>query len=109
MSALAWIAVASLAAWGWLLLCQGFFWRTDQRLPRRENPVDWPAVVVVVPARDEAEVLPESLPSLLGAQGDERVAAEEWARRLHTINYEITCGIGRRVPREHHRGDGAGR
>ena len=41
---------------------------------------------------------------LIGAQGGERVPAEEWARRLGTINYEITCGIGPRVPREHHRG-----
>lgn len=36
---------------------------------------------------------------LIGAQGDERVAAEEWARRLDTINYEITCAISPRVPR----------
>jgi alanine racemase len=27
--------------------------------------------------------------------------AEEWARRLGTINYEVTCGIGPRVPREY--------
>src|SRR5215218_8515741 len=40
---------------------------------------------------------------LIGAQGGERVLAEEWARRLGTINYEITCGISGRVPREHHR------
>jgi alanine racemase len=38
---------------------------------------------------------------LIGAQGGERVLAEEWARRLDTINYEITCGIGPRVPREY--------
>ncbi len=36
---------------------------------------------------------------LLGAQGGARVLAEEWARRLATINYEITCGISARVPR----------
>ena len=29
--------------------------------------------------------------------------AEELAARLGTINYEITCGISRRVPRQHHR------
>jgi alanine racemase len=29
--------------------------------------------------------------------------AEELAARLATINYEITCGISRRVPREYHR------
>ena len=37
---------------------------------------------------------------LIGAQGDERILAEELARRLGTINYEITCGISARVPRE---------
>jgi alanine racemase len=43
---------------------------------------------------------------LIGAQDGERVTAEEWARRLDTINYEITCGLSRRVPRAYHR-DGA--
>jgi alanine racemase len=43
---------------------------------------------------------------LIGAQGSERVLAEEWARRLGTINYEIACGISARVPRAYHR-DGA--
>ncbi|EGX57963.1 integral membrane protein [Streptomyces zinciresistens K42] len=65
MSALAWTAVGSLAAWLWLLLGQGFFWRTDVRLPRRVAPPVWPSVCVVVPARDEAAVLATSLPSLL--------------------------------------------
>lgn len=65
VSAIVWIAAGSLAAWLWLLLCQGFFWRTDIRLPARTDPDDWPSVCVVVPARDEAAVLPESLPSLL--------------------------------------------
>ncbi|MGP8303310.1 glycosyltransferase [Streptomyces inhibens] len=61
-----WIGAGSLLAWVWLLLGQGFFWRTDVRLPDRRDPERWPSVAVVVPARDEAEVLPESLPSLLG-------------------------------------------
>ncbi|MFD9870633.1 glycosyltransferase [Streptomyces niveus] len=65
MSAIDWIAAASLAAWGFLLLGQGFFWRTDQRLPPREAPPVWPSVALVVPARDEADMLPVSLPSLL--------------------------------------------
>jgi alanine racemase len=43
---------------------------------------------------------------LIGAQGAERILAEEWAQRLGTINYEITCAITRRVPRAYHR-DGA--
>ncbi|MFE0381454.1 glycosyltransferase [Streptomyces inhibens] len=61
-----WIGAGSLLAWVWLLLGQGFFWRTDVRLPDRRDPERWPSVAVVVPARDEAEVLPKSLPSLLG-------------------------------------------
>lgn len=65
MSAVAWIAVGSLIAWVWLLLGQGFYWRTDQRLPRHAEPPRWPSVTVVVPARDEAAMLPVSLPSLL--------------------------------------------
>jgi alanine racemase len=40
---------------------------------------------------------------LIGAQGEERIAAEEVARRLGTINYEITCGLTPRVPRVHSR------
>jgi alanine racemase len=36
---------------------------------------------------------------LLGHQGAEVVRAEEWADRLGTIGYEITCGINPRVPR----------
>ncbi|MEV6106342.1 glycosyltransferase [Streptomyces sp. NPDC051940] len=72
---LTWTACASLAAWLWLLLGQGGFWRTDVRLPRRTEPADWPPVAVVVPARDEAAVLPDSLPSLLAQDypGEARV------------------------------------
>lgn len=36
---------------------------------------------------------------LLGRQGDESIRAEEWAERIGTIGYEITCGISPRVPR----------
>lgn len=37
---------------------------------------------------------------LIGPQGPERILAEELAARLETINYEVTCGISQRVPRE---------
>jgi alanine racemase len=40
---------------------------------------------------------------LIGIQGSERITAEEVARRLDTINYEITCGLTPRVPRVYHR------
>ncbi len=40
---------------------------------------------------------------LIGAQGAERITAEDLARLIDTINYEITTGITARVPRLHHR------
>jgi alanine racemase len=36
---------------------------------------------------------------LIGVQGGEHVSADEWAQRLSTIPYEITCGISPRLPR----------
>ena len=38
---------------------------------------------------------------LIGSQGGERILAEEIARRLGTINYEVTCGLSPRVRREY--------
>lgn len=37
--------------------------------------------------------------TLIGSQGDEAILAEQVARPLDTINYEVTCGISPRVPR----------
>jgi alanine racemase len=36
-------------------------------------------------------------------QDPERITAEEVARRLKTINYEVTCALTPRVPRSYHR------
>ncbi|MHB1445539.1 MAG: alanine racemase [Acidimicrobiales bacterium] len=44
---------------------------------------------------------------LIGRQGDEAIAAEEWAERLGTISYEILCGVGPRVRRHYVNGPGA--
>jgi hopene-associated glycosyltransferase HpnB len=53
------------AIWIFLLIGRGFFWRTDVRLPSSPAPRIWPAVSVVVPARNEAGILPCTLPGLL--------------------------------------------
>jgi alanine racemase len=47
----------------------------------------------------ETDVEPGAEAVLIGAQGDERILAEEVASALGTINYEVTCGISPRVPR----------
>ncbi|GAA2269705.1 glycosyltransferase [Kitasatospora cystarginea] len=65
VTVLRWLSVVSLLGWLYLAAGHGRFWRTDQRLPPRRPPGRRPEVAIVVPARDEAEVLPLSLPSLL--------------------------------------------
>jgi hopene-associated glycosyltransferase HpnB len=59
------LAAVSLAAWLWLALARGMFWRTDIRLPPAPAPARWPSVAIVVPARDEAPLLPRTMPTLL--------------------------------------------
>jgi hopene-associated glycosyltransferase HpnB len=62
------VASAALAIWVYLLLGQGRFWRCAQRDDRDEtaaDPARWPAVVAVVPARNEADVIAQSVASLL--------------------------------------------
>jgi alanine racemase len=58
-------------------------------------------VTVDLGADPEAEVGDEVV--LIGAQGRERILAEEVARRMGTINYEVTTGLLPRVRREHFR------
>jgi len=58
--------VATLAVWTYLLAGRGGFWRareTDAAEP--PPPAEWPAVVAVVPARDEAEVIAAAVGGLL--------------------------------------------
>jgi alanine racemase len=55
---------------------------------------------VTVDLGPDTDVEPGAEAVLIGAQGDETIAAEEVARRIGTINYEIACGISARVPRE---------
>jgi alanine racemase len=54
---------------------------------------------VTVDLGPDTEVEPGAEAVLIGSQGGEAILAEEMARRLGTINYEITCGISARVPR----------
>jgi alanine racemase len=55
---------------------------------------------VTIDLGPESEVSPGDEAGLIGAQGAESISAEEVARRLGTINYEVTCGISARVSRE---------
>lgn len=61
------LSLLSLIIWSYLLLGRGQFWRTNQQLSNypssRGDRV--PSIAVIIPARNEADVLPISLRSLL--------------------------------------------
>ena len=58
--------VLVVIAWIYELAGHGGFWRTGHRLPASgQQPDSWPSVTVVIPARDEADMLPQTLPTLL--------------------------------------------
>jgi hopene-associated glycosyltransferase HpnB len=116
--------VVSAAAWVYLLVAHGGYWMTSQRLPAGPTvdrwpaggaaPGDWPGVVAVVPARNEADMLPMTLPSLLGQDypGDFRVvlvddksqddtseiAAELGAKAAHDGGAPLTVVAGQPRP-----------
>lgn len=60
------LTVLSLAIWVGLLGWRGQFWQADQRLEvQATEPEVWPSVCAVLPARNEASLLPVTLRSLL--------------------------------------------
>jgi cellulose synthase/poly-beta-1,6-N-acetylglucosamine synthase-like glycosyltransferase len=60
------LMLLSLTIWLGLLCLWGQFWRTDQQLEVTETQLEsLPVICVVVPARNEADLLPTSLRSLL--------------------------------------------
>jgi hopene-associated glycosyltransferase HpnB len=57
----------SLVVWLWLLCFRGQFWRSDLVLEQQQQgeTSSFPAVCAVIPARNEANLLPQTLSSLL--------------------------------------------
>jgi hopene-associated glycosyltransferase HpnB len=58
-----WAGALSLAAWLYLLALRGEFWRMQEEEPATE-PAEWPSVVAVIPARNEADVVGRAIASL---------------------------------------------
>jgi hopene-associated glycosyltransferase HpnB len=90
----------SAAAWLYLLLAHGAYWRTGQRLPHvGGEPASWPEVTVVVPARNEAAMLPVTLPVLLTQDypGDFRVTLVDDGSSDGTaqVAENVAAGAGR--------------
>ena len=91
------LAGLALATWVYLLVGRSGFWRADQRLgDDLAEPESWPAVVAVVPARNEAAGIAACL---------EALAAQDYPGRLDVIavndaSTDDTAGIARRVAGE---------
>ncbi len=45
---------------------------------------------------------------ILGSQNDSSITAEDWAEMLGTINYEVVCHFGPRLPRRYPKGENDG-
>jgi alanine racemase len=57
--------------------------------------------LTIIDVTDIHGVSEDDAATLIGADGDLSITAEEVARDAGTISYEITCGIGARVPRSY--------
>jgi hopene-associated glycosyltransferase HpnB len=82
-----------LAIWLYLLLGRDWFWQMNERDTEGEPPppAHWPSVVAVVPARNEADVIQDSIGSLL---------AQDYPGQLHIIlvddqSSDGTAGLAR--------------
>jgi len=86
------LASAAALAWLYLLALHGGYWLTRQRLPSH-GPADGalPQVTAVIPARNEAEVLPGCLPSLLSQRYD--------GQKGRTRGAGLSLGLTTRGPR----------
>ena len=94
------VCAVSAAAWIYLVAAHGGYWLTSQRLPsvppRRTGAGQWPVVTAVVPARNEADMLPVTLPALLGQDypGEFRVVLVD--DRSDDGTAGIAAGLGAR-------------
>lgn len=76
MSFLVAASALALAAWLFLLLARGGFWRDGPYLRKSATPSAWPAVAAVVPARNEADTIGRTVAS---------IAAQDYAGALAIV------------------------
>jgi hopene-associated glycosyltransferase HpnB len=65
MALLTILAIAAFAIWVYLIACRGGFWLAGERDDGGAAPAAWPAVIAVMPARDEADSVGQTVASLL--------------------------------------------
>jgi hopene-associated glycosyltransferase HpnB len=66
VTALEWLAWLPAAIWVYLIALRGWFWLPTVRLAEAREQPEWPPVAVVIPARDEADMIARTLPTVVG-------------------------------------------
>lgn len=98
------LAALSLALWLYLVFARGGYWRASERLAPSPEPSEWPEIVAVIPARNEAESIGPVIAAHMASDypgafsvvlvddnsedetaGLARAAAEGGARRLEIV------------------------
>jgi hopene-associated glycosyltransferase HpnB len=79
------LGAATLAAWVYLLLFRGGFWRVESSQPLPAPTPPLPAVVAVIPARNEADVVGQAIGSL---------AAQDYGGEFHIILVDDSSSDG---------------
>ncbi len=77
----------------WHVLVRGVRCPVVGRVCMDMTMIDVSALDADRPVKEGEEVV------LMGSQGSEVISCDDFASRLQTINYEITCLVGKRVPR----------
>lgn len=94
------LGAVSLAAWLALLALPGRPWDLRPRAedgPAPPDPPEWPAVSVLVPARNEAALLPRTLPALLGQDYPGPFSVVVIDDRSQDGTAEVARGLGAEV------------
>jgi hopene-associated glycosyltransferase HpnB len=100
-----WVLGLSAVIWVYLLLFRGGFWRSDQRFESQTNHLKlaapFPRVAILVPARNEADVIGVSLRSLL----DQDYPGDLQIILIDDQSDDGTGDIARALAASHSRGD----
>ena len=90
------ILLLAFVVWLYLLFLRGGYWQAGPLIPQDQpQPEKWPAVVAIVPARDEADVVDRAVRSLLGQD----YAGEFTVILVDDGSSDVTSDLVRRLSR----------
>jgi len=79
------LSILAVGIWTYLMLFRGGFWREMPKPAPDHTPAEWPEVVAVIQARNEADVIGESMAALL---------AQDYAGKFTAVLVDDNSGDG---------------